>query len=151
MNISEQEKNRIRGLHKNYPIISEQKEDFLDKHYIPKLVDKGYVEVDNIDLPDGEYQKGSGGYQVEIKNNDGGSTGYMVVTHDGIRGMWSGPIEVKGKTINGKIYKIFYNKALAEQPKEKTKGISVKLLDGSTGEISTNELHKLATENGYKK
>tara|TARA_R110000824_G_scaffold255670_1_gene444634 strand:+ start:256 stop:711 length:456 start_codon:yes stop_codon:yes gene_type:complete len=151
MIISEQEKNRIRGLHKNYSIISEQKEDFLDKNYIPKLIDNGYVVVDNIGLPDGEYQKGSGGYQIEIKNNDGGSTGYMVVTHDGIRGMWSGPIEVKGKTINAKIYKIFYNKDLAEKPKEKKKSIAVELLDGSKGEISINELHKLATENGYKK
>jgi len=116
-NLNESEKNRIRGLHK-INLISEQNTDFLEKSYVKPLADKGYVEVDTIDLPDGTYQKRGGGYRIDIQNEDGGATGYMVVTNNGIRGMWSGTIEIKGNNLPGDIgaYKIMYNEDLKKEP-----------------------------------
>ena len=55
-NLNESEKNRIRGLHK-INLISEQNTDFFEKSYVKPLADKGYVEVDTIDLPDGTQRR----------------------------------------------------------------------------------------------
>ena len=117
-NINESEKNRIRGLH-NINLISEQNTEFLEKSYIKPLTDKGYIEVDTIELPDGSYLKRGGGYRIDIQNKDGGATGYMLVTNNGIRGMWSGNIKIQGNNANDvEIYKIMYNEDLKKESPE---------------------------------
>lgn len=117
LNLNESEKNRIKGLH-GINLISEQNTEFLENSYIKPLTDKGYIEVDTINLPDGTYQKRGGGYRIDIQNKDGGATGYMVVTTGGIRGMHSGTIEIKGNNLPGDIrmYKIMYNEDLKKEP-----------------------------------
>ena len=117
LNLNESEKNRIKGLY-GINLISEQNTEFLENSYIKPLTDKGYIEVDTINLPDGTYLKRGGGYRIDIQNKDGGATGYMVVTTGGIRGMHSGTIEIKGNNLPGDIrmYKIMYNEDLKKEP-----------------------------------
>jgi hypothetical protein len=80
---------------------------WLEENYCAPLVQKGYKEVSEINLPDGEYTKGSGGYEMEINQGDT-PTGYVLVVRNGIRGMWSGPITVSGKKVDEEVYKIFF-------------------------------------------
>ena len=80
---------------------------FLEKDYCTPLIQDGYKEVSEINLPDGEYNMGGSGYQIEINKGDT-PTGYVLVVRNGIRGNWSGPITVSGKKVNEKVYKIFY-------------------------------------------
>ncbi len=109
-NLNEEEKNRIRGLHG----INEQNTDFLEKSYVKPLLDKGYIEVTNIDLPDGDYLKRGGAHSIDLQNSDGSSTGYRIITTRGIRGMHSGEIGLIGGNLPGdySVYKIMYNKDL---------------------------------------
>ena len=78
-----------------------------------KLIQKGYKEVNEINLPDGVYGAGGGGYQLDIMSPDGkNSTGYSVMLTNGIRGMYSGTLQIVGKKINDaryQVYKIFFN------------------------------------------
>ena len=84
---------------------------FLDQKYVNELIKNGYKVVTKIELPDGDYKKDGGGYQIDILNQDGNTdTGYSIVTNNGIRGMWNGqPINVVGGTTpRESIYKILY-------------------------------------------
>jgi hypothetical protein len=65
------------------------KNSFLETSYVNGLIDLGYMEVSHISLPNGTYQKMGGGYKIDVYSNDG-PTGYVLVTNEGIRGMWSG-------------------------------------------------------------
>lgn len=66
------------------------KNDFLEESYISKLKNEGYIEVDQMDIEDGVYAKEGGGYQFKLLKDDTHiDTGYVVVTNDGIRGMWN--------------------------------------------------------------
>ena len=92
------------------PLIFEQDSEtikFYETSYVAPLVKSGYKEVSEINLPDGEYNKGGSGYEIEI-NQGNTPTGYVLVVHNGIRGMWSGPITVSGKKVDEDVYKIFY-------------------------------------------
>mgnify|MGYP003649757615 CR=1 FL=1 len=98
--------NTIGGMVKD--VITEQNTDFLDKKYVEKLVDTGYKAVDSI--PDGKYKKGGWGYNIELSTEDGTPTGYVLVVTNGIRGAWSGTLEIKdNKSSDADIYKIMYN------------------------------------------
>ena len=52
-------------------VLNEQKPD----HYGEKLISNGYVEVDKLDLPDGDYI-GNGGNLFKIKDLEGKLTGF---------------------------------------------------------------------------
>jgi hypothetical protein len=94
-------------------VIGEQKEDFLDK-ISKSLIDKGYKEVDSI--PDGKYKKGGFGYAIKLSTTGGIPTGYVLVVHNGIRGQWSGTLDMKdSQTNDASLYKIFYNEDLKEE------------------------------------
>ena len=79
----------------------------LEKYYCAPLIQKGYKEVSEINLPDGEYTKGGSGSEIEINQGDT-PTGYIIIVRNGIRGPWSGPITVSGKKVDEEFYKIFY-------------------------------------------
>ncbi len=103
--------------------------DFLENSYVSKLINSGFVEVNRINLPDGTYRKGGGGYQIEVIDSENVASyaaqpignrsridGYVIITNDGIRGMWN-PIRDEIKIKNGmplgeSVYKIFSNKKI---------------------------------------
>jgi|688.fasta_scaffold1112736_1 hypothetical protein len=93
-------------------VIKEQENfSFLENEYVKKYLQDGYKIVPKITLPDGDYTKWGSGYSIELYNQDGETdTGYVIITKDGIRGMWSGnPINVVGGTIpEESVYKILY-------------------------------------------
>lgn len=91
------------------PIISEQVDDFLEKSYVKPLLDEGFKEVKEINLPDGEYKIYGGGYRMDLFGSDDKDTGYRLVTNTGIRGTWNGnPIEVTQKKTGEDVYKTLY-------------------------------------------
>lgn len=92
------------------PLLSEQN-DFLDESYVRPLIDKGFKEVTEINLPDGEYVKNGSGYQINIMSSDNKFTGYSLVVNRGIRGEWSGPITVTGKNTDESTYKIMFKES----------------------------------------
>jgi hypothetical protein len=120
------EKERIIEMHrravnvefKKFNIISEQGEDWKEKSYVKPLTDAGYTQVQEINLPDGTYKKYGSGYQVEISDGSDVDTGYVIVTNNGIRGMWGGDdLQITGKKTDEDTYKIFY-KNVGYKPKE---------------------------------
>jgi len=104
--------NEVNEIKKMMGLLNEQNTDFLEKSYVKPLLDKGYKEVTNIDLPNGDYLKSGGGNGIDLKNSDGSSTGYIIVTTDGIRGLHSGEIRLTGGNLpdDYSVYKIMYNK-----------------------------------------
>ena len=119
-------------------VITEQNTGFLDEKYVKRLTDKGYKEVDSV--PDGKYKEGGWGYNIELSTEDGTPTGYVLVVTNGIRGQWSGTLEMKdNKTSNADIYKIMYNEVenkvdptLREQAYSDTKS-TIKQMGGGSG------------------
>lgn len=80
--------------------------DFLEKSYMPQLVENNYEETGYINLPDGIYQKRGGGYKIDIYDGEE-HTGYIILTNNGIRGMWTDEyIEVRNGKVNEDVYKI---------------------------------------------
>ena len=94
--------------------IQEQERDwsFLDEHYVKKFKEQGFKEVPKLNLTDGDYLKGGGGYSIQLYGSDKKHTGHVLVTKSGIRGMWMGqPIKVEqGTTPSVEVYKILFNK-----------------------------------------
>jgi hypothetical protein len=131
--LSEKEKNSIREQHtggikivnENFsklinatlgdskPLVNEQNEYTVKR--IQGLVADGYKETSQINLPDGVYQMGGSGYQVNIMSpkDENVFTGYIILTENGIRGLWKGPINITNKQANGgpAIYKIFFKES----------------------------------------
>jgi hypothetical protein len=107
-------------------VIQEQESggSFLDKDYVEELKRDGYKEVPKVDLPDGTYLKGGGGYEIYLYGSDKKNTGYVLVTFDGIRGSWNGqPIKISNGTIapdvqenEQGVYKILFNKNVVGKP-----------------------------------
>jgi hypothetical protein len=95
------------------PLVNEQSEWTVKR--IQKLVDDGYKETSQINLPDGVYQMGGSGYQVNIMSptDENVFTGYIILTENGIRGLWQGPINITNKQANGgpAIFKIFFKES----------------------------------------
>ena len=91
-------------------VLTEQNEDeWLETNYVKRKLDKGYTEVDKIDLSDGTYHKGGGGYGIIVQDEEGNDLGYYIVTNGGIRGMWSGQeFEISGGKPDLNVYKILY-------------------------------------------
>jgi len=117
------------------PLIFEQDSEhtnFLETSYIAPLIQDGYKEVPEINLPDGEYDMGGGGYRIEINQGDT-PTGYVLVTSNGIRGMYSGPITVSGKKTDRNVYKILY-KNVGYNP-ESFKPVSITSANLKSGSI----------------
>ena len=107
--------NEVNEIKKMMGLLNEQNTDFLEKSYVKPLLDKGYKEVTNIDLPNGDYFKSGGSHRIELKNSDGSSTGYIIITTDGKRGIHSGEIRLTGGNRipnDYSVYKIMYNKDL---------------------------------------
>lgn len=81
------------------PLVKEQENDkdtFFKESYIDPLLQKGFVEVKEVNLPDGTYSKGGAGYRINILSGEQ-DTGYRVVVNSGIRGMFQGEISVTNK------------------------------------------------------
>jgi hypothetical protein len=117
------------------PLIFEQDSErtkFYETSYVAPLVESGYKEVSEINLPDGEYNMGGSGYRIEINQGDI-PTGYVLVVRNGIRGMWSGPITVSDKKVDEEVYKIFY-KNVGYNP-ESFKPISIVTSNLTSGSI----------------
>lgn len=77
------------------------KDDFLENSYISKLKNNGYIEVEKMDIIDGIYAKEGGGYEFKLLADDTHiDTGYVVVSNEGIRGMWN-PNRDKVMVVNG--------------------------------------------------
>jgi hypothetical protein len=95
------------------PLVNEQSEYTVKR--IQKLVADGYKETSQINLPDGVYQMGGAGYQVYIMSptDENVFTGYVILTENGIRGVWQGPINITNKQANGgpAIFKIFFKES----------------------------------------
>lgn len=101
------------------PLLLEQN-DFLEKSYVKPLLDNGFTEVQEINLPDGAYKKYGSGYSIEIFGPDDKDTGYRLVTNNGIRGAWSGQeINVAQKKTNESVYKTFF-KDMGYKPTQQT-------------------------------
>lgn len=109
------------------------KNDFLENSYVSKLVNEGYVEVSKMDIPDGEYRKGGGGYSYSVLKEHKPitadrfeNTGYVVITNNGIRGMWNpsrDKVLVKdGLPIVENVYKILSN-AISDKREHKLEEI----------------------------
>jgi hypothetical protein len=70
--------------------------DFLEKSYVKPLLDKEYIKVDKMSIPDGIYYKLGGGYKISLHERlDPSNSGldyvfYDIITNDGIRGSWIG-------------------------------------------------------------
>jgi hypothetical protein len=94
-------------------LLNEQSDtSFLDNK-VNYLIQQGYKVVDNISLPDGEYNLIGFGYTCHLIK-DGKNTGYSYVTTGGIRGSWENQkVNVMGgkiqKVLMGEVYKILYN------------------------------------------
>ena len=107
-------------------VIKEQKDNssYLDNNYVIELKQSGFKEVPKVELPDGTYMKGGGGYRIELYGSDKKHTGYVLVTRDGIRGIWQGqPIEIVNGTIAPEpyrgpieVYKTLFNKDVVGEP-----------------------------------
>lgn len=89
--------------------------------YYKRLKRQGYKEQTQINLPDGEYYGGGGGYQFDVYTNDRKFTGYSLLILNGISGIFDSrdKIDIKSGTWSGKgryfnIYKIMYNKSTAQ-------------------------------------
>jgi hypothetical protein len=102
-------------------LITEQSDDewgttgvWLEENYIEPLKNDGYIEVEKIDLPNGDYKKWGGGHQIDLK--DGViDTGYIIITENGIRGSYGGKTTIKinngivtNTGISGEVYKYLY-------------------------------------------
>lgn len=92
--------------------------DFLENSYISKLSDN-YSVVEKTNLPPGIYKKHGGGYQFYIHDHFDEDTGFVVITNDGIRGMYSGQEVVieNGLPIGEGVYKIMARKDLLREEK----------------------------------
>lgn len=92
--------------------------DFLEDSYVDKLKDN-YSTVEKTNLPPGIYKKHGGGYQFYIHDHFDEDTGFVVITNDGIRGMYSGQEFVieNGLPVGGNIYKIMCRKDLIREEK----------------------------------
>jgi len=104
------------------PLLSEQmgNEDFLENSYVKPLVDEGFKQVNEINLPDGTYKKKGSGYRIDLMDGDGKTfTGYCVITTNGIRGVWNGEaVELTSKDLpTENVYKIFFKES-GYKPKE---------------------------------
>lgn len=91
------------------PLLNEQ-DTKLDP-MVQDLIKRGYKETQDINLPDGIYSKAGSGYQVDVNSQDGKYTGYSIIVHDGIRGMWSGTMNITGKKPNTNTYKIMFKES----------------------------------------
>lgn len=85
--------------------------DFKETSYVQPLIKDGYKVVNEINLPDGEYEMGGSGYQINIMSPDNKFTGYAIVVNNGIRGMWEGPITVTNKQVGEDVYKILFKES----------------------------------------
>jgi|2_EtaG_2_1085320.scaffolds.fasta_scaffold00866_5 hypothetical protein len=81
---------------------------------------KGYKEVKEIVLPDGEYGKGGSGYHIEVFDERAEwRTGYIILTTTGIRGYWDHKedrIKIRRKKPIVDYYYILYNPAVGKDP-----------------------------------
>lgn len=93
-----------------------ERSDFLEESYVGKLKDN-YSTVEKTNLPPGIYRKHGGGYQFYIHDNLDEDTGYVVITNDGIRGMWSGQEVVieNGLPVGESVYTIMARKDLVRE------------------------------------
>lgn len=96
----------------NKELILEQNEEFLENQ-VKELLGQGYQEVKEINLPNGVYTLGGAGYRIDLKSPDGKqTTGYSIITRSGIRGMYSGTVQIQNKTIGNpytsQVYKILF-------------------------------------------
>jgi len=123
------------------PLISEQTtSDFLETSYVKPLVDAGYTQVQEINLPDGEYKKEGGGYRVDLMGSNDTSTGYSIVTNSGIRGQWGGQaVTLSGKKLGGvDVYKIFFKESGYKAPEAPKATITINESTLSSAGIPAN-------------
>ena len=128
------------------PLISEQNAiDFLETSYVKPLVDAGYTQVQEINLPDGEYRKEGGGYRIDLMGSgdvtqNNMSTGYSIVTNSGIRGVWGGQaVTLSGKKLGGvDVYKIFFKESGYKAPEAPKATITINESTLSSAGIPAN-------------
>jgi hypothetical protein len=77
------------------PLMMEQN-DITEKE-TQELLGMGFKEVSEVNLPNGTYQMGGGGYRIDILSKDETDTGYRIILNQGIRGLYSGPIQIVNK------------------------------------------------------
>jgi len=96
----------------------EEKNIFLENSYIDKLKDN-YSIVKKTNLPSGIYKKHGGGYQFYIHDHFDEDTGFIVITNDGIRGMYSGEVVVieNGIPVGEDVYRIMARKDITREEK----------------------------------
>jgi hypothetical protein len=97
----------------------EARNKFLEDSYIDKLKDN-YSIVEKTNLPPGIYKKHGGGYQFYIHDHFDEDTGFVVITNDGIKGIYSGKDVVvieNGLPVGEDVYKIMVRKDLLREEK----------------------------------
>jgi hypothetical protein len=77
------------------PLVMEQ-DDIVEKQ-TQELLGLGFKEVSEVNLPNGTYQMGGSGYVIDILSPDETDTGYRILSNQGIRGLYSGPIQIVNK------------------------------------------------------
>jgi hypothetical protein len=77
------------------PLMMEQN-DITEKE-TQELLGMGFKEVSEVNLPNGTYQMGGSGYRIDILSKDETDTGYRIILNQGIRGLYSGPIQIVNK------------------------------------------------------
>lgn len=97
------------------PLVTEQEDtDSLEYLIKTKRLGPNAIEVTEINLPDGEYQKKGSGNYIKIYDYNEKFTGYVIISKLTIRGSWNGePIDIISKQPDGKdsnlTSKIFYD------------------------------------------
>ena len=87
----------------------------IDEYIVKKYLDRGYKIVNELSLPDGEYDVSGSGSVLHL-SKDGKETGYCVISTSGIRGPWQNTkVTVTNKTVQlpniisrGKVYRILF-------------------------------------------
>lgn len=108
--ITESEKNRILNMHKSrYPLnnLIYEQNTFLRNE--KSILDNGYEEVTEINLPDGQYKKEGSGDTFELTDLNDKKTGYYIISVFSIRGSYGGePVGVINKKLTEDVKKIFF-------------------------------------------